>query len=399
MGNEEEEGGAVPQAQRGSWTAFVKAIASVSGDLSSMTAPPFILSPVSLTEYPSYWGERPELFAAIAAGPTPEARHLAVLKWFISTLKGQYTSRNDQMGSEKKPLNPTLGELFHGYWPDVKGSGEQSLVVEQVSHHPPITAYIIENASKGLTLVGHNAQKTSFSAGAIIVKQIGHAVLTLKLPKGEEEQYLITLPRLRIDGIWYGAPYIELTDSSYIASSTGYLSQIDYKGKGYFSGKSHSFKASVYPPLPTAGSGLGLPSKTAKFVAEGTWNATSKLKDGSIFTDVTGPKIEVQVADLDTMNEYESRKLWKDVARGIRSGDFELASREKSKIENAERQKRKDELAAGTTWKLQQFEHIESDPLYEQLGKLFTAVPATEDAYKYVGQLPVPTSSAIAPAS
>jgi hypothetical protein len=27
-------------------------IASMSGDLSSMTAPPFILSPVSLTEYP-----------------------------------------------------------------------------------------------------------------------------------------------------------------------------------------------------------------------------------------------------------------------------------------------------------------------------------------------------------
>lgn len=30
----------------------VDSIASFSGDLSSMTAPPFILSPVSLTEYP-----------------------------------------------------------------------------------------------------------------------------------------------------------------------------------------------------------------------------------------------------------------------------------------------------------------------------------------------------------
>lgn len=101
----------------------------------------------------------------------------------------------------------------------MNGSGDQKLVVEQVSHHPPITAYHIENESKGLSLQGHNAQKTSFSAGAIIgadhvtadviiivtwtkptfetVKQIGHAILTLNNPN---ETYLITLPRLRIDG-------------------------------------------------------------------------------------------------------------------------------------------------------------------------------------------------------
>jgi hypothetical protein len=71
---------------------------------------------------------------------------------------------------------------------------------------------VIENEKKGLKLVGHNAQKTSFSTGSIIVKQIGHAVLTVKLPAGGEEQYLLTLPRLRIDGLWYGAPYIELSE-------------------------------------------------------------------------------------------------------------------------------------------------------------------------------------------
>lgn len=391
-----DAGAGVPSSQRSSWMQFVKAIASFSGDLSSMTAPPFILSPVSLTEYPSYWGERPALFAAIADGPTEEERHLRVLKWFISTLKGQYTTRNDQLGSEKKPLNPTLGELFFGHWPEDKGSGEQTLVVEQVSHHPPITAYVIENKSKGLVLQGHNAQKTSFSAGAIIVKQIGHAILTITLPTGVKETHLITLPRLRIDGIWYGSPYIEIFDSSYIASSSGYVSVIDYKGKGYFSGKPHSFKAQVYPPLPgfkpTSTGDLPLPSTTAKFVAEGTWTGTSKLKNGPPFTDVTGPKVEVQVADVESMGEFESRKLWKEVARGIRSGDFELASREKSKIEVSERQKRKDELAANTPWKLKYFERVESDPEYERLGKLFKANPPTEDAYNYIKPAdPAPT--------
>jgi hypothetical protein len=64
------------------------------------------------------------------------------------------------------------------------------------------------------------------TAGSIIVKQIGHAVLTVGLSSGEKEEYLVTLPRLRIDGLWYGSPYIELAETSYIQSSTGWLSTV-----------------------------------------------------------------------------------------------------------------------------------------------------------------------------
>jgi hypothetical protein len=97
-----EETNVVPPAQRGSWSSFLKSIASFSGDLSSLTAPPFILSPTSLTEFPAYWCEHPEVFAAIADAKPGHERAVAVLRWFISTLKDQYTSRNDAMGSEKK---------------------------------------------------------------------------------------------------------------------------------------------------------------------------------------------------------------------------------------------------------------------------------------------------------
>lgn len=56
-----------------------------------------------------------------------------------------------------------LFRTFYGIWPDKNNRGVTELLVEQVSHHPPITAYVIENKSKGLCLIGHNAQKTSFS--------------------------------------------------------------------------------------------------------------------------------------------------------------------------------------------------------------------------------------------
>ena len=202
-----------------------------------------------------------------------------------------------------------------------------TLVVEQVSHHPPITAYYIANASRGITLQGHNAQKTSFSGGNIIVKQVGHATLTVSLPDGKKEDYLITFPRLRIEGLWYGAPYIELAETSYIQSSSGWLSTIKYQGKGYFSGKSHSFKADLTPPI---GSGSG--HRGSSF--EGQWNTTSKdLKTGAVFTNVTGPKEEVTVRSVEEQNEWESRRLWYKVAKGIRESDFETAAKEKSRIE------------------------------------------------------------------
>ena len=75
-------------------------------------------------------------------------------------------------------------------------------------------------------------------------------------------------------------------------------------------------------------------SNNAKRTFEGLWHTASKdLHTGGTFHDVQGPKEEVTVAALDEMDEWESRKLWRFVSKGIREGDFEMASREKSKIE------------------------------------------------------------------
>ena len=61
------------------------------------------------------------------------------------------------------------------------------------------------------------------------MKQIGHAVLTVELPNGGgQQEFLITLPKLRIDGLWYGSPYGEITETSYIQGSTGWLSTVRF---------------------------------------------------------------------------------------------------------------------------------------------------------------------------
>jgi oxysterol-binding protein-related protein 9/10/11 len=76
---------------------------------------------------------QPSLLIEAAKANDAEKRAVLVLKWFISTLKQQYSSRNEKLGSEKKPLNPFLGELFLGSWKGEAGEGGGlELVSEQV---------------------------------------------------------------------------------------------------------------------------------------------------------------------------------------------------------------------------------------------------------------------------
>ncbi|KAI0506479.1 Oxysterol-binding protein [Xylaria bambusicola] len=345
-----------PQATGSSWSSFLKSIASFNGDLSSLTAPPFILSSTSLTEFSSYWGEHPSVFAAPAKEADPAKRALLVLKWFLTTLKQQYASRSESYGNEKKPLNPFLGELFLGKWED--NVGTTALVSEQVNHHPPATAYSIKNEASGVHLQGYNAQKASFSK-TINIKQIGHAILSVPVPSktGESETYLITLPSLHIEGLIFGAPFVELDGSSYITSSTGFTAKISYLGKGWVSGKKNSFTATLYPTGD---------EKNVLYNCSGQWTKAFEIHSGSskhnssktlvgTWDPDVNPMSELIVMPVDQQHPLESRRAWAGVAEGIAKGDMDYVGREKTKIEQAQRAMRKKEQAEGKQWERRYF--------------------------------------------
>ena len=201
-----------------------------------------------------------------------------------------------------------------------------------VSHHPPVTAYHLQNTKAGISLEGHSGQKSSFSGSSINVKQVGHAVLRVpSVDKKGETLYLITLPHIVLLGILMGAPYIELAQASHICSSTGYLATINYAGKGYFSGKAHSFKAIISPSSQAS---------HAMYTIEGEWSGVSKFKGASpsggkdaVFWDAGEDREEVSVKPVEEQKEMESRRVWKKTADGIRSQNYEAASKDKTRIE------------------------------------------------------------------
>ncbi|KAF8420608.1 hypothetical protein EV426DRAFT_236760 [Tirmania nivea] len=362
MSSSKDESGGVPASSKGSWTSFLKSITSFNGDLASMTAPPFILSSTSLVEYSGYWAEHPALFVAPAKEQDPEKRALAVLKWFLSTLKQQYSSRNEKLGSEKKPLNPFLGELFLGKWEDKTGEiGDTVLISEQVSHHPPVTAYSIFNEKHKVRLEGYNGQRASFSGRTITVKQIGHAKYHLD---GFDEDYLITLPSLHIEGLVYGSPYVELNKSTLIQSSTGYLAKIDYSGKGWISGKKNSFTATLVKDSS--------PSQVL-YTVDGQWTGDFTIRDARTKQDLetynakTNQITPLTIPPIEAQGPLETRRAWGKVAAAIEKGDYELTGAEKSKIENEQREMRRKEKEEGREWQRMYFTKVEVDDKFQRL--------------------------------
>ena len=237
---------------------------------------------------------------------------------------------------------------------------------------PPVTAYCITNDKYRIRLQGYNGQKASFSR-TIHIKQIGHALLTLHPPKSDvAETYLITLPALHIENLIYGAPFVELGKHINIASSTGYISKIDFSGRGWLSGKKNTFSATLWKE------GEGSDSKPL-YSTEGQWSDSFTIKEGhgkkanvvSTFKPSDVKISKLNVAPLEEQDVMESRRAWGQVSEAIAKGDMEATSHYKSRIENAQRAIRKKEQEDKREWKRAFFSNVDSkDPSEAEFQKL-----------------------------
>lgn len=267
---------------------------------------------------------------------------------------------------------------------------------EQVSHHPPVTAYCITNDKFRIRLQGYNGQKASFSR-TIHIKQIGHALLTLHPPNSDAvETYLITLPPLHIENLIYGAPFVELGKYIHIASSTGYISKIDFSGRGWLSGKKNTFSASLWKE------GDGSESKPL-FSTDGQWSDAFTIKKGhgkkaDIVSSFKPSDIKISrlnIALLEEQDVLESRRAWGQVAKAIEKGDMDATSHYKSRIENAQRALRRKEVEEKREWQRVFFSNVDSkDPNEAEFQKLVKMImsPSLVGASTWEGVAPEKTS-------
>lgn len=354
---------------------FIASIASIRGDLSNITAPPFVLDTKSVVELPAFWAERPSFFVAPASSSDPAERALLVLRWFLASLKNQqYGGRAEDEGV-KKPLNAFLGECFLAKWDD-DDKGETMLVSEQVSHHPPVTACRLWNEKNGVYAEGFTRQIITLTLGNIAIKQIGHALLTLK--NHDDETYLIPLADVKVKGILSGlsGSYPELDGTYTIPCTSGYYSVIDFSGKSLLGGgRKNEFEAKVY-----ASSDKGADADRPIYTVTGHWNESITIYKGDetsketerehiVLKDVPTVPLKLFEPKLEAQDPWESRRAWRGVSEALTKGDMMAAAKAKSVVEQGQRAMRKDEEHEGKTWKPLFFKAQDDDPVAAHLYK------------------------------
>lgn len=342
---------------------FLGSVATVSGDLSNITAPPFVLSENSTVEIPQYWADHPSLFVSQGAEEDSEKRSLGVLKYFIGTLRNQQYAGRPENSGVKKPLNAFLGEIFLGHWKDEE-IGETHLVAEQVSHHPPVTACYLWNDKHGVRAQGFTQQEITFS-GNVNIKQKGYALLHLDK---YDEDYLIPVPNIKVKGILTGVPYPELAGDYSLISSNGYISRIRFTGKSFFgSGQKNGFEAKLYHS--------DRPDKIL-YTASGAWNGRIQFNDARSGEELEHfdahdlESVKVQADDLSKQDPWESRNAWRDVFAALHRGDMKGVASAKARLEDGQRHMREEEEAQGQQWKTLFFERVDSEPIFERLSAL-----------------------------
>jgi len=265
----------------------------------------------------------------------PLARFLAVVKWNLGLV------REETM--EKKPFNPVVGET-HLCWSD-HGEGDFSeFIGEQVSHHPPISAFIIRNKKRNLSIAGAVTFKVGFGSNCASVTTGGEVMIHTG-----EESYTMTksVPDMMVNNViwgdkylmWHGTLTITCTKNNYIAKIV--FSEVQNRNliEGeILEGDKPLFKISGYAGQKSYLRDISKEDFEDKLLVD-----ISSYKDNTIFY----LPAEVQTA-------FNSLKLWKPVKEAIINNDMTLADEEKKKIEADQRVRQKQRLSSGD-WKDAQY--------------------------------------------
>lgn len=182
---------------------------------------------------------------------------------------------------------------------------------------------------------------------------------------------MITLPNLHIESLIYGTPFVELEKSTKIVSSNGYAAKVDFSGKGWLSGKKNTFTAVLYK----ASEG----EKKPLYTIDGQWSDSFTMKDArknvvDTWNIKENPTTPLTLAPLEKQDLYESRNAWKDVAANIEKGDMDAVSAHKSRIENAQRELRKNEKSEGREWERRFFNRVDESSDDAELQRLARSV-------------------------
>lgn len=296
-------------------------------DLSKVVLPTFILEPRSFLDKLSDYYYHANLLSQAVLEDSPYARIKQVVRWYLS---GFYKKPKGL----KKPYNPILGETFRCCWLHPQTDSCTFYIAEQISHHPPISAFYICNRKDGFCISGSILAKSKYYGNSLSAILDGRARL---LFLGRDEEYVITMPYAHCKGILYGTMTLELGGKITIdCEKTKCSAELEFKLKPFLGGANSTNQIS----------GKICMGEEQLATVDGHW-------DGEVFIqekrsgqqevlwnptpDVRSTRLKRRVVQIDQQGEFESERLWQHVTRAIGERDQNQATQEKFVLEEAQR--------------------------------------------------------------
>ncbi|KAH6709261.1 hypothetical protein BKA61DRAFT_116491 [Leptodontidium sp. MPI-SDFR-AT-0119] len=322
-------------------------------DLSRVVLPTFILEPRSMLERITNFMAHPETLLPMPEIEDPTERFVSVVKFYLS-------GWHIKPPGVKKPLNPILGETFTCYW-DFPDNTKGYYISEQTSHHPPKSSYFYMAPEHHIRIDGCLKPRSKFLGNSAASMMEGIAILRF-LNRGEGgkgERYILTQPNMYARGILFGKMKYELGDHSFVrCPELGLSADIEFKTKGYFGGTYNAI------------GGVIKNDHTGEVLYElsGMWSGEMSLKNvktgkKDVLFDATRAKhTPPTVRPLEEQEERESQKLWFATAKAVKERNHEVATDEKTKIEDMQRDEAARRVEDGVDWHPRLFRPVRGGP-------------------------------------
>uniref|UniRef100_A0A2K5V8W7 Oxysterol-binding protein n=1 Tax=Macaca fascicularis TaxID=9541 RepID=A0A2K5V8W7_MACFA len=314
-------------------------------DLSRVVLPTFVLEPRSFLNKLSDYYYHADLLSRAAVEEDAYSRMKLVLQWYLS---GFYKKPK----GIKKPYNPILGETFRCCWFHPHTDSRTFYIAEQVSHHPPVSAFHVSNRKDGFCISGSITAKSRFYGNSLSALLDGKATLTFL---NRAEDYTLTMPYAHCKGILYGTMTMELGGKVTIeCAKNNFQAELEFKLKPFFGGSTSINQIS----------GKITSGEEVLASLSGHWDRDVFIKEeGSGSTalfwtpseEVRRQRLRQHTVPLEEQTELESERLWQHVTRAIGKGDQHRATQEKFALEEAQRRRARERQESLTPWKPQLF--------------------------------------------
>ena len=303
-------------------------------DLSKVTLPTFILEPRSFLEKLADYYYHCDILSEAAQMDDPVARLINIVKWYLS---GFYKKPK----GPKKPYNPILGEKFRCFWEHPKTKSRTFFVAEQVSHHPPISAFHVSNRKDGYTITCALLSRSKYGGNSVSAILDGKARLHFSK---RNETYTLTMPYANCRGILLGSLCMELGGKVEIeCAQTKCKCELDFKLASMFANQNS------YNTL----TGKILRDNKVTHMLDGHWDRKISIVDKtldqrSVLWEVTdsvrNSRLKRFTVSMKDQEERESVKLWSKVTEALVAGNQIVATAEKTRLEDMQRKEARERL-------------------------------------------------------